>query len=150
MSYIVAADVADRISAETVRQIYDDDGNGLADTTPMARLLLDAESYVEGALRGVYDLTTCRTAKPNEILRLCLDAAEMFAAKRHPEYVRRDWIDLKKALDDDLSALRTGKRRLDIITSPEPAKNEGGTVGSGNPESMPVLPKWFSDGTGIF
>lgn len=149
--YIDESDVADRLSAQTVKAIYDDDNNGAADTGPIARLILDAESYVEGrALRGIYDLAACRAAPPNEIVRLCLDAAEMYAAKRHPEYVRRDWEPLKKALDADLDALRTGKARLDVVSTPEPAKNEGGTVRSGDPAAPEPKAKRFADGTGLF
>ncbi|MBU1028535.1 MAG: DUF1320 domain-containing protein, partial [Nanoarchaeota archaeon] len=78
MTYIVQADIENRISAEVARQILDDNLDGTVDANPLARVIADAESYVEGFLRTVYDLTVIRalgTGAPNEIKRLCLDVA---------------------------------------------------------------------------
>lgn len=126
--YIVTADLEQRISAERLKQIYDDDNNGTADVNPLARLCKDASAKVAGYLRGVYDLATIAAAPPEEVIRLTLDVAEAYAARRHPEYVKRDWEKLMRACEGDLDKLRRGVTRLDVTASPEPGANEGGTV----------------------
>lgn len=126
--YIVTADLEQRISAERLKQIYDDDNNGTADANAVVRLCKDASAKVAGYLRGIYDLTTIAAAPPEEVIRLTLDVAEAYAAKRHPEYVKRDWEKLMRAAESDLGKLRRGETRLDIDGSPEPAKNQGGAT----------------------
>ena len=44
-------------------QVYDDDNNGEPDLSPLARLIEDAESYVNGFLRRNYVLPL--TVVPN-------------------------------------------------------------------------------------
>ena len=126
--YIAQADLEARIGAQRVRDILDDDNNGTADPAPVARILADASAKVAGVLRGIYDLTVIASAPPEEVKRLALDVAVVYAAQRHPEVVRRDWQPLLKAVTQDLEDLRTGKARLDIVSTPEPAANEGGSV----------------------
>jgi phage gp36-like protein len=130
MSYWAQADLEDRVGAELVRQILDDDNSGGADSGPIARLQLDSDSYVEGALVGIYSLSSARLVKPNRLVQLSLDAAEMMLSRRRPESARLDWVELKKALDSDLDKIRKGVWRLDIETMPEPSAIQGGDVSS--------------------
>jgi len=148
--YIVQADLENRLSAETVRQIYDDDNNGTADPGPIERLLADASSKVASYLRGIYDLTIVAANPPNEVKRLTLDVAVAYAAQRHGEYVRRDWEKLMKAAESDLMKLREGKTRLDVVGSPEPAANTGGTVSSTTIDPVTNLPGRVFDDMGDF
>lgn len=150
MAFWALSDLQARLSAETVKQILDDDNDGTADTEPLARLRADSDSYVLGALRGIYDLTVIQASPPNEVKRLSLDAGVMYCAQRHPEYVRRDWEKLKRALDQDLDALRLGKRRLDVVGSPEPAANEGGSVVVPEIDDEEVSRMWDFSETGDF
>lgn len=128
--YITQADLEARISAQRVKDILDDDNSGTADATAVTRILADASAKVAGVLRGIYDLTAVATTTPEEVKRLALDVAVVYAAQRHPEVVRRDWQPLLKAVQYDLESLRTGKTRLDVVSTPEPAANEGGSITS--------------------
>lgn len=148
--YIVQSDLEDRLSVAVVKQIYDDTNAGAASANPISRLLKDASSKVAGYLRPIYDLDAVAAAPPNEVIRLSLDVAEALAAKRHPEYVRRDWKELLAAAESDLDKLRRGVTRLDVKLAPEPAANEGGSVRSGDPLNPLPVAKSFANGTGDF
>lgn len=125
MAYITQADLEARLSPAVVRQICDDNNDGAPDATVIARLIEDAEAKVESALRNVTAVPVPAPV-PTEVKRLALDAAEAYAAKRHPRHVRRDWEPLMKALDTDLDRIATGKRRLN--GAPEPTGIHQGVV----------------------
>lgn len=149
--YWVQADLEDRLSAEVVKQILDDNLDGAADATPVTRLQKDSSSKVDSYLRPIYGKAMPLAAPyPNEVIRLALDVAEALAAKRHPAYVRRAWKELMDAAEADLDKLRRGVVRLDVGVPPEPAANEGGSVRSGDPANPTPNPKFFADGTGDF
>lgn len=148
--YITQSDLEDRLSVAVVKQIFDDSNVGTASANPISRILKDASSKVAGYLRSTYDLDAVAASPPNEVIRLALDVAEAFAARRHPEYVRRDWKDLIAAAESELKLLRSGVTRLDVKLAPESAANEGGSVRSGDP-LKPLSPaKSFANGTGDF
>lgn len=152
IAYVFAtqAQLEDRLSAQEVKQIYDDNNDGVPLGGPVTRLLADASSKIAGVLRADYDLDKIQANTPNEVVRLTLDAAEMFAAKRHPEYVRRDWEKLSKALEAELAMIRDGKTRLDSMLLILTPANEGGTVTNGSIANPGPPVKMFGDGTGIF
>ena len=81
---------------------------------------------------------------------MSLDWITDWQARLRSRLAEQGLNELKKAVDADLDALRTGKARLDVVSTPEPAKNEGGSVSSGDPSSPAPRPKWFADGTGLF
>jgi phage gp36-like protein len=153
--YITLSELEDRITETVVRQILDDNVDGTPDANPLARVIEDAESYVEGFLRGNYSLTVLRnlgTAAPNEVKRLCLDVAVSHLYDRHPEYIRADGRRLLERARRDLIDLRKGVTRLDVVGSPEPAANQGGVMLSGDPEEPEPVPKFFNnpDSFGIY
>lgn len=148
--YFTSDDLEDRLSRDVVRQILDDNNDGAADANAVDRLLKDASSKVASYLRGTYDLDAVKTNTPNEVVRLALDVAEALAARRHPEHVKgKDWEKLMRAVESDLTKLRNGVTRLDVIGTPEPAKNVGVQFASGDP-NKPELPPRFSDDFGDF
>lgn len=146
MPYWAQTDLEDRLSAEVVIQIFDDDRDGEADEGPIERLQLDSDSFVEGYLRGVYDLDAVREDPPNQVVRLSLDYAVAQCAKRRPEYVRRDFKPLEDAVKAELTEIRNGKVRLDVVGTPEPAANHGGAVVGGLDSDGEVVR--FFTGTG--
>lgn len=143
--YITQSQLEARLSAEVVRQIYDDDNNGSADASPIAQLLADASAKVASYLRGIYDLTAVAATPPAEVTRLALDVAVAYAAQRHPEYVRRDWQALMRAAEGDLEKLRKGTTRLDVVGSPEPGANQGGSVSSVTTDADGLPARVFDD-----
>lgn len=149
MAYIVRTDLEKRLSPAVVRSLYDDDNDGEPDDDPVAQLIADAESKVLGAIvgpGGVYATAFDVNNYPAELKRLFLDAAVAYAAQRHPEYVRREWLPLMQQLDAELSMLRNGKRTLGITTTPEPAANHGGSVVNDVPDTD--IDRTFLDGMG--
>lgn len=153
LPYWTQEDLENRVSVETVRQVLDDDNDGSADAGPIARLQADSDSFVEGYLRAVYSLDACRDVKPNQIVRLSLDYAVAQLAKRHPEYIQRDWMRLEESVRNELCDIRGGKVRLDIETSPEPTALAGADVFGGGVSLDEAPQKFFvgdkgSDGDG--
>lgn len=147
-AYFDKADLEARLSATIVQQIYDDNNDGTADASPIARLIADASSEVDSFLRPIYPLPL-PTPVPNEVKRLALDVAEYRAAQRFPEIVRKNWQELRKVTIEDLNNLRKGVTRLDVPTgqAPDPPANAGATVGQprGTPACTPS-PFWADMG----
>lgn len=137
-------------------QIFDDDNDGVADPLVLADFVSDAESMVEQSIAKTYGedgLTALRaqgTGCPRAIKRLCLDAFQLLAERRHPEYIRSEWIKKLEHLKQDLKDLRLRDVELDVIGDPEPAVNEGGTVESGDPDDTDLKDKFALDGFGAF
>lgn len=130
------AELSKRIGPDALQLIYDDNRDGTADADPIAQLAADAKSKLFGTLRGIYDLAAVEASPPNEVSRLMLDIMVAYAAQRHPEAVRRDWVPLMAQADADLMKLRTGKIRLDVEGSPEPAANQGTEFSVGDPDNF--------------
>ncbi len=148
--YISNEDVRLRLGAPKYHRLFDEDGDGLADdvnssgdtSNTVERIRRDASAKVAGYLRGIYDLDAVATDTPEEVKRLALDVFVAIAAQRHPEVMRVEWKDLLDAVERDLRNLREGKTRLDVMGSPEPARNNGAEVLSGNPRKPDVKPPW--------
>jgi phage gp36-like protein len=144
------AELEGRLSASTVRRIFDDANIGTADTNAIAQLIQDASSKVLSWLGPIYDSTTINGSTQAEVQRLALDVAQAMAAQRHPEYVRGDGFKLMEQAERELTNLRKGLTNLGIETPPEPAANQGGDVDSDNPDDDEPQPKVFLGGTGMF
>lgn len=147
---IVPNDLRDRLGADVVDAVLDDNNDGRADKNPIYRLLADAISFVEGAAGNHYSLNTMRAVDPppNELIRLILDAAEWMMAKRHPEALPgHDWMKLREINRQDITDWAKGQRRLDTEGPPEPARTQGGKTVSeiGQPPPNPTPPKFFDD-----
>ena len=115
MSYITEEQLARRLSLETVRQILDDDLDGTPDQNAVNQILDDSRSYIDEGISGLYSdigMWPLEQPYPESVIRLQLDAAEAYAAKRHPEYVRRDWERLFKHVDAQIERLRSYTRSL--------------------------------------
>lgn len=123
--FITKAQFENRLGAKKVKRIYDDNSDGNADTDPINQLRADASSKVRSylepmgimvKLEPLFDQTTGELVAgktvPEEVVRLTLDTAVAFAAQRHPEVMRQDWVLLMKQCESDLSKLRDGKTSL--------------------------------------
>lgn len=138
--FVTITELRHRLGSHVVDQVLDDDGDGSADQGPVVQILLDSSSKVAGALYGSHTASDVDALKalgtvaelPHEVVRLTLDVAVAFAAQRHGEYVRRDWVPLMAQADKDLKALRLNTVRLDTSGSPQPT-NAGGEVIVGDP-----------------
>jgi len=142
-----------RIGSTALKRIFDDDRDGTADVDPVTQLLADAKSKVFGVLRATgYTLADVEANPPHEVNRLMLDAAVAYAAQRHPEVVRRDWVPLMAQVDADLMKIRKGVIRLDVAGTPEPPTNEGGSFTVGDPADFDAstYKRTFGDGFGDF
>lgn len=130
--WITKAQFEDRIGAENVQRLYDDNNDGVADDDTVGRLLLDASSKVSGYLRPIYLLDKVQQSLPNlnEVQRLTLDIAVVYAAQRHGEYIKRDWEKLLKAAESDLDKLHNGETLLDIVDTPEPGAGREAVIES--------------------
>lgn len=133
---------------------FDEDNDGQAETESATDILLDAQSKVEGALRGNYALPL--SPVPRLVTKLVLDFAQVEAARRSPEIARRAPEDLERSANEDLMMIRKAQVRLDdgangAGTEPEP-KNVAAVilVGTSDDVSDGVGSGTFEGGFGVF
>jgi len=148
VAYITITDLEARLGANAVRAFLDDDNDSAADTAAINQIIADAESKVNGYARGIYTIPFTAPI-PVEVKRLALDVAHAYMAMRHPEYVHGNWKELMDHADAQLRDLRNGKTRLDVMTTPEPAANQGGTVETPELDGDEETTRYFDD-TGDF
>lgn len=136
-AYFDKGDLDDRMSAAIVQRCFADDNGDSPNAGPIARFIADACSRLDGVLRAT-GLDVPVQNPPNECKRMALDIAEWMMAKRFPEITRKNWVELKKASDEDLMMLRKGTIRLDIPKAAETPEttpaNVGAKTGSTNPD----------------
>jgi hypothetical protein len=133
-----------KLSPDVVRRIFDDYNAGVVDKSaagPLALAIKDAESKFEGFCRGKYDLNVLRstvaaTGEPHEAIRIVLEVVEAIAAKRFPRAMGRNWMELEASVNKELSDLRAGKTRLDVMGAPEPAADVGGYTSNGDQRDL--------------
>lgn len=145
--FFTKAQLEARISAKVVRQIFDDNNDGTADTDPIDQLRADASSKVESYVAAI--LTLPLSPVPPELVRLSLDVAVALAAQRHPEIVRQDWQKLMKQAEDDLCRLRDGKTVLGPPPAPIPA-NHGAHLVDGDASRVDEDTQRFWDDMGDY
>lgn len=150
LPYWSDADLQARVGIDAMLAAFDRDNDGEPDLPAIERLQKDCDSHVEGYLRGIYDLEAVRANPPEQVRRLSLDYAEARVWRSSPKHARGDWAEYIKVVDGELTGIRTGKARLDVVGSPEPAANVGGKLfnSSGSVVCPPV--KFFIDGMGDF
>lgn len=131
--FITQDQLSRRISPTSLRRIYDDNLDGVADVDPVTQLRRDASSKVAGYLVGITDLAAVQTAATadtaHEVVRITLDVAYAYAVQRFPEVMPAvDGFKLMTQAERDLKMLRESFTQLDIETSPNPPANVGGAV----------------------
>ena len=147
------SDLEAELSAEVVRQVFDDDNSGEADETAITRLQDRSCAYVVSELSLVYpqlidkvtEWQTDLTQVPVRLKDLSLDYAVAICAKRHASYVRRDWKKLIEHVEQSIARIREkGLASLGTKSSPEPASNQGCTVDDGT--GTGIAPVQFFNG----
>jgi phage gp36-like protein len=151
-SYIAEADIAARVSARVLRQVYDDDRTGTANAAAIAQLIQDAESYVEELVASVYVIEDVRTAAPDPMKRLCLDAAVAYLRERWPAFTKQVTVKTWERLAKECLEVRLATRRVDPGGPNIPA-NVGGTIDPGVPDALAdqgIYQMWGYGNTGVF
>lgn len=157
-TYVTIADAEGRISSRVLVAIFNDEGDGslsAAEEDVVEDFISDAESEVEQVVQATYGpgglawLQALGTNAPRAVKRLVLDIFEVRAYRRHPEYVRAEWLEREKCVERSLKELRLRDVQLPHASEPE-AQNEGGVVLSGDPDDTDPRPHVFLDGTGDF
>lgn len=86
--WISASDVEKALGAHAYREIYDEDGDGYADSALVELDITLAEAAVDSYLRTLYN-GALPTEQPTKlIVSACLCYAKGHAHDRHPEYRR--------------------------------------------------------------
>jgi hypothetical protein len=133
-AFITSAQASTRLSPRVFARIFDDDGDGVADTGVVSQFIADASGKVASVLQGVVsDLATVQAAATagtaHEVVRLTLDVFCYMAWQRHPEASpTHDWVAVLKAINHDLDNLRKSYTTLDTNSAPNPPANTGGVV----------------------
>jgi hypothetical protein len=127
-NYIEREHLEDRLSADVVRRIYDDNNDGTPDAGPLIQVIADAERRFESAMIGIYpSLTELRATAPTTS-SIVLDLAEALAAKRFPRCVNREWQPLLEDANKQMKEYRTGVAKLPVVGAPNPPANVGGDM----------------------
>lgn len=100
-----------RLSVAIYEAHFDEDNDGAVETESAEDILLDAQSKVEGALRGNYTLPL--DPVPRVVTKLVLDFAQVEVARRSPEVSRRTPENLEESANADLKMIRKNEIRLD-------------------------------------
>lgn len=147
-AYFTQADLEARIGTSILVACFDDDNDGEADATAIARIVEDASSYCDGYFAAL-GILPFQGDPPSTVKRLALDVAVAFVAQRHPEVLHRDWEALLKAASDELDGLRKGKTQLGL-TAPdvEPAANAVHASGVSASDDCSTQRQW--DDMGVF
>ena len=160
-NYITQTDVTQRMTAQLLVEIYDDDGSGtiaVAEEPALTDIILDAENLVEEYIRKTYGgsafnwMRTTGVAVPRSVKRRCLDAVRILIAERHPGYIRIDTEAAWKRFHEDMTRLRVREVEMAVAdgADPEPAVNEGADVRSGDPDDTDPAEPYFLRSMGIF
>lgn len=135
------AELEAELGSEVVLQILDDDNDGIVDADALRRLQEASAAYVTSGIERVYPALIGMIAEwqqdpflagvPPKLKQMCLDYAVATLTKRNPSYVRRNWVELMEHVNKQIERIRkTGLDSLGIVTSPEPAVNQGGIIES--------------------
>ncbi len=106
------ADLEDEISREVCLQYLDDDNDGEIDAASLARLQRASDSDVLSVIGPIKPIAELVALGGDKLKQLSLDSARYRLERRHPEYARRDWKDLRDAWREDVMDLRNGIAQL--------------------------------------
>lgn len=110
--FVTTAIVEDFLSAQVVRDTYDDDNDGAFDVDAVNRHITDAEALVKGSMRGVYQLPLVAPIDPL-VVSATLQTVHCLAIRRHPERFRAKGDAICKAAQDLREDIRKGNVQLD-------------------------------------
>lgn len=86
MAYIVEADLNSALGSTAVLALLDDDGNGLVDAAPLAKVIAEASAKVDSYVRARYPVPLTGTLITEGIKAATTWCAAYFMASRHMEY----------------------------------------------------------------
>jgi len=107
-----------RVGAETVTQLFDDDGDGVADTAPLNACIEDANRLTEARLlhKGFSHVQLSGLAVDATLCRLATEIALGLAGRRRPEWITADgrgrYDAIATAAKADLDLIAQGRLRL--------------------------------------
>lgn len=140
-NWISATDVEKALGANAYREIYDEDGDGYADSALVALDIVLAEAIVDSYLRTLYNGALPTEAPTDIIIAAVLCYAKGHAHDRHPEYRRYKSVDF--AMGETLCKnIQAGKQSASA-SAPQPVPSVGG---SGDDDAGPLLPTFLGDG----
>lgn len=118
--YITGDEVRLRLGLRQTDRLFDDDEDGGSDAEVLNQLAQDASARVAAALRATrrYKLSAIAENTPAEVKRLALDVAHVYAARRHPEVMRMNWVELNEAVERELKRLVDGDMMIDADELP--------------------------------
>lgn len=137
--YVFQADLESFLTSNTVINLFDDDGDGVADATPIRDICISASAQADSWILPEFaDLVPLAdgTAIPAMLKRLALFYAIAESFERHPEYEKK-FGENRRATGSRDRAEKLGlqlqeaiRRFSDVSESPA---NVGGVVTSGGP-----------------
>lgn len=122
MSYASISDLQSRYDARVIAQLSCDDNSGTINTTNVQAALDDATASINmAALQGsqytITDLTTLVSSGDTMLVRMCADLTLRKLVERRAGAMPSALRDQIKESEDLLSALRSGKRVLNVTTN---------------------------------
>lgn len=144
MAYLTQTDLENRLGAQRVLTLYDDDNSGSVNTTALAAVLATASDLTDGTIARSYTGTFPMASLPPALAK---EAATLYAMalsfERKPEFAMRldeSYLDkIRKAADTLCERIATGLTKL--VDAPPPTASTpilGGIVTTFTPQVMVV------------
>jgi hypothetical protein len=139
-----------RIGGTKLRRALDDWGAGTPDADGVAIIQADCATWVRGKIGPVTDLATLDDTTAGDLKRIALDVARAYLCEYAPEVMRQDAAKIFERAAKDIKMIRMGEASLGTEAAPEPLKNHGGEVTSGDIDDPCPKEHFALDGTGDF
>lgn len=143
--YTRVSDLEARLGRDFMVAVYDDNNDGAPDASPLWRVLVDSQAYVEAFMRaGDYDIDLARKRGPalDTVVNLILDHAEATSYARHPEIARYDGDKALARVRINCLDIQKKVTRLDLDIPDGPPAGVGGAtgrIGMGGERPSPVF-----------
>lgn len=141
MAYNTQTDLENALGVQTVKAIFDDDLDGLADAAPIAACLAYGDAEANSFLAGVYDVELPFSSAPTAIKYAALDFCCAYAMRRRPDIVKAmgesPWTTFADAAVEKMRRFVKAEQRIPAASgTPE---NVGGEVRTGDADN-PTMP----------
>lgn len=137
--FVTQADLVSRVGADTVKQLFDDDGDGIADAGALAAVLEDANRLTEShlVLRGFSRDQLALLAADATLRRCACDIALGFAGRRKPEWLDQNGVGrydaIQKMAEKNLDLIAQGSLRVAAETEAGANRSIRGAIRTPDP-----------------
>lgn len=120
MAYFAQSDLENALGINTVKAIFDDDADGLADAAPIAACCEAGSVEVDAVLAGEYQIALPIANPPAVVKYAALDFGIAYAMRRRPDVVHamneKSWTEFREAALKKIELFASSFERLPAAT----------------------------------